>query len=80
MGEASSRRREKYAGDLHALGRRVQALRADAGLSQEQLEDLSGVQRLTISGIENAKIDPQLVTLLRLAEALGVRPAELLGN
>lgn len=80
VGKPSASRREDYANELDALGRKVLTLRTEAGLSQEQLEDASGVRRLTISGIENAKIDPQLVTLLRLAGAFGVNVADLLSD
>lgn len=80
MGEPSASRRENYANELNALGRKVLTLRTEAGLSQEQLEGAPGVQRLTISGIENAKIHPQLVTLLKLAGAFGVTVADLLSD
>jgi len=52
--------------------------RLEAGLTQEALADLSGLDRTTISQAELAKASPQLETLIRLAGALGREPAELI--
>jgi transcriptional regulator with XRE-family HTH domain len=52
--------------------------RTDAGLTQEDLADLSGLDRSTVSQAELAKASPQLETLIRLAGALKMDPAELM--
>lgn len=50
----------------------------DANLTQEQLRDRSGVERLTIQRIESGATDARLSWLLRIAEALDVPPGRLL--
>jgi transcriptional regulator with XRE-family HTH domain len=52
--------------------------RREAGLTQEALANLSGLDRTTISQAELAKASPQLETLIRLAGALGREPSELI--
>lgn len=68
----------------YALGKRLVALRAMRGLSQERLADLSGVSRNQISNLERNSnngsntADPTLSTIYKLARALFVPPAVLL--
>lgn len=45
--------------------------RKAAGLTQEQLQDLSKVQQTCIARLERSKNDPQLTTLLRVLRPLG---------
>ncbi|MFC7756118.1 helix-turn-helix domain-containing protein [Tsukamurella soli] len=65
------------------LGRRVQALRRERGLSQTQLAERAGLHRNQVSNIERNTSsgdrcsDPHLSTLYRLA-ASGVPPERLL--
>jgi transcriptional regulator with XRE-family HTH domain len=47
-------------------------------MSQERLGLESGVHRNYIGGIERAERRPSVTTLARLAEALDMRPSELL--
>jgi transcriptional regulator with XRE-family HTH domain len=65
---------------LVLLGRAVRALRSEAGLTQEQLADESGLHATYISGIERAQRNPSFLTLDRLAAGLGVSAAELIGR
>ncbi len=60
-----------------SLGERVRRLRAEQALSQTELAVKAGVTKLTVSRIERDVKFPQPKTLRNLAEALGVRPAEL---
>ena len=46
-------------------------IRKEAGLSQKQLEVISGVSQPIIARIENNQTDPQLSTLIKLLEPLG---------
>ena len=46
--------------------------RKSAGLSQKQLEILSGVPQASIARTEKGNTDPQLTTLLKLLEPLGL--------
>jgi DNA-binding XRE family transcriptional regulator len=64
-----------------SLAARHIGARERAGLTQLQEAREAGVSATTISGIESGKIDrPHYRTILRLSEALGVHPDELLGK
>ena len=54
------------------IGQRIAALRKLAGLSQEQLSDLAGLQRTHVSRIEAGKYDVHAFTVQLIAEALGM--------
>lgn len=55
---------------LLAFGRRVQKLRKERNLSQEQLADLAGVHRTYIGMIERAEKNITLCNIERIAKAL----------
>ena len=61
-----------------AFGRAMRDFRRGRGLSQEQLGYDSGLHRTYIGGIERGERNPSLANILRIAEALGVSPSELL--
>lgn len=63
---------------LERLGENVRQLREECGLSQEALSDRTDIQQTEISKIENCRSNPTVLTLERLAEALGVTVPELL--
>lgn len=52
--------------------------RARAGLSQEALGFLCDLHRTEVSLLERARREPRLGTIVKLARALNIRPAELL--
>lgn len=54
------------------LGNRLKSLRIDAGLTQEQLAERIGVKKQNISRYENGRVEPNIRTAKRIAEALGV--------
>jgi transcriptional regulator with XRE-family HTH domain len=54
--------------------------RLNRGWSIQQLADRSGVQRQTISRLEHGRTWPRANTLWKLSQALGVQPAELVGE
>ena len=60
------------------LGRNVRELRLARGLTQEDLEGLTGLKRSYISDMERGERNPTVKAIQRLAEALEVEPAELL--
>jgi transcriptional regulator with XRE-family HTH domain len=62
------------------LGRRLREARLAAGLSQLELQDVSGIPKARVSRYENDHVDPSLRTLGRLARALNVNEATLLGD
>ncbi|WP_164714420.1 helix-turn-helix domain-containing protein [Chitinophaga rhizosphaerae] len=57
-----------------AIGQNIRKIRQSAGLSLRRLAAMCRVDHASISKIERADIDPQLSTLLELAEALRVHP------
>ena len=59
------------------LGRKLRYLRAQSGLTQAELSTRTAMGRAYLSKIENGKILPHYLTLVRLATCFGVSPAEL---
>ncbi|ADV82289.1 helix-turn-helix transcriptional regulator [Terriglobus saanensis] len=50
----------------------IRNLRAEAGLTQQELADLIGVTRQTVNAIEGDKYSPTLEAAFRIAEVLKV--------
>ncbi len=63
---------------LLQLGQKIQYERRKRGLSQETLEEISGVSRRAISEIERGNTDIRYTNLYQIAEAFGMRISELL--
>jgi transcriptional regulator with XRE-family HTH domain len=59
------------------VGRNFARVRHEKGLTQEQVEELSGLSQQYISGLENGHRNPSVVTLYHLATAVGVSLVEL---
>jgi transcriptional regulator with XRE-family HTH domain len=59
------------------VGRNFARVRHEKGLTQEQVEERSGLSQQYISGLENGHRNPSVVTLYHLATALGVSLVEL---
>ena len=59
------------------VGRNVKRIRQQKGLTQEQLAELSGFSQQYISGLEQGRRNPTVVSLYELATALGVSHMEL---
>lgn len=64
----------------HILGQRVKAARTSLGLSQIQVWQISGIHFTNIGKIERGEANPALHTLIRLADALNIDPAELVAG
>ena len=62
------------------FGNRLREARLRAGFSQSELEDLSGIPKARLSRYENGHVEPSIQTLARLARALDVSEASLLGD
>ncbi len=60
------------------VGRNLARIRRAQGLTQEQLEERSGFSQQYLSGLEQGRRNPTVVTLYELAQALGVSPLDLL--
>ena len=61
-------------------GSRIRDLRTAAGLSQEQLAELSSLNRVTIAKYEAGRVEPGAQALSRIADALDVSTDALLGR
>ena len=62
------------------FGQRLRESRVAAGLSQSELEDISGIPKARLSRYENGHVEPSIQTLARLSRALNVSEASLLGD
>lgn len=60
------------------VGQNARQIRLARGLTQEQLSERSGLTQQYISGLEQGRRNPTVVTLFELAQALGTTPAELI--
>ena len=60
------------------VGSNVRAIRQNLGWTQEDLANKSGFSQQYISGLEQGRRNPTVVSLFELAQALGVGPIDLL--
>lgn len=60
------------------VGKNFGRLRREKGLTQEQIEERSGFSQQYLSGLEQGKRNPTVITLYELSQALGVSHLELL--
>jgi transcriptional regulator with XRE-family HTH domain len=60
------------------VGDNVRRIRLAQGLTQEQLSERSGLSQQYISGLENGRRNPTIVTIYEVAQALNVGHLELL--
>lgn len=54
------------------VGRNFARLRREKGLTQEQVEERSGLSQQYLSDLERGRRNPTVITLYELAQALGV--------
>ncbi len=66
--------------DERTFGQRLREARTQAGLSQSELEVRSGIPKARLSRYENGHVIPSIQTLERLASALSISQASLLGD
>ncbi len=60
------------------VGRNVRRIRENKGLTQEQFSEISGFSQQYISGLEQGRRNPTVITVYELAVALGVGHLDLL--
>jgi transcriptional regulator with XRE-family HTH domain len=63
-----------------AVGMRIKAIRAKKGLTQDQLAELAGLNRVHLYRIETGQQSMTLRTLKIIADALDVKMRDLIGN
>lgn len=60
------------------VGQNIARIRKERGLTQEQLADRSGFSQQYLSGLEQGRRNPTILTVYEIASALGAQPIELL--
>jgi transcriptional regulator with XRE-family HTH domain len=63
--------------ELARLGVAVRKLREECQLNRSELAGAAGVTEGRVRALEDGRLDPDYVLLVRLAKALGVRPSAL---
>ena len=64
---------------LRRLGRRIQVVRGERGMTQKQLARKIGLSRAYLARLEIGRHNPPILTLARIAKALKVPITDLLG-
>ena len=59
------------------LGKNLKRIRKEKGVTQEKLEELSGLDRGYISGVERGVRNPSIKNIEKLAKALKVSVSDL---
>ena len=54
----------------HDIGSKIKAARIEKNLTQEQVAELLGVSRQTISNWENEKSYPDIISVIKMSECL----------
>ena len=66
-------------GDVSRLiGRALRESREEAGLSQEALADIAGINRSYLGDLERGMAQPTIITLEKIADGLKVRLSDLI--
>ena len=65
-------------GEITKFGKRLREIRLKKKMSQGDIAKKLGVHRSYISGLERGKRNPSLLTINKMAKAVGVKPKELL--
>ena len=61
-----------------AFGIVISRLRVQNNLTQEQLSGLAGIARSHLAALESGQKNPRLDTIWKLAEALEIKPGQLI--
>ncbi len=64
--------------DAVVVGRVIQSVREKKGLSQEVVSGLADIGRTHLSAIERGLRKPTLETFFKLAEAVDIKPSDLM--
>ena len=70
----------RYEKERVALGQRLRAVRLERGESLREVGDTAGVSESFLSQVERGLTSPSVLSLRRIASALGVQIVELLGG
>lgn len=61
-------------------GKTIRKLRKEKGITQKKLSELTGIAEITIRQYEAEKYSPKYQQVERIASALNVHPADIMGN
>jgi len=64
--------------EITNFGKRLREARLKKKMSQGDIAKKLGVHRSYISGLEHGKRNPSLLTINKMAKAIGIEPKELL--
>ena len=64
--------------DVVYIGEKLKDLRFRVGLTQQELAGKAGTTQTTIARIEGNRVQPEVTTIRKLAQALGATPSDLL--
>jgi len=79
--ESSIRPRLEALQDVQkVVGRNIKAIRGKKGVTQDQLAELAGLNRVHLYRIETCRQSMTLRTLKIIADALDVKMRDLIGN
>lgn len=59
-----------------SIGKKIQQIRKQQGITQEKLAEMIGIEVPSMSNLETGKYAPSTETLQKLSEVLHVRPYE----
>ena len=62
------------------FSRKLKQARLDAGYTQQQIQDITGVDRRNLSKYENGKLEPNIETIGKLADFYAVSVDWLIGT
>lgn len=63
--------------ELAAFGHAMRIVREQRGFSQEKLAEKACLHRTYVGGVERGERNVSLLNIIRISQALGVRPEEL---
>ena len=66
-------------GDAMTIGKTIRSIRKEKGITQKKLAELSGMAEITIRQYEADKYKPKIEQVERIAKALEVTAADLMG-
>ena len=58
-------------GKDHSIASRLKFARVNAGMTQKELAEKTGIQQANISRIENGNGNPSVATLCKIAQGMG---------
>jgi transcriptional regulator with XRE-family HTH domain len=64
--------------DKRAIGNKLLSIRKRAGLTQEEVAEISGLSNRTYADIERGTVNMRIETVLRICTALKITPDEIL--